>query len=390
MSKEFVITKKLTIKERVVFSNPSRLLLGEVRPFLGSLEGDAYAILRLDPYGEVGLVQKSRPYVEGPADMMMVPFYRPVSLITECTPDERHKLFALSGHLVELFERCCPHDYPVIAINQQSEGTTIPGKYAEDGTELKVQTIDQLHFHIFMEDKSGEPKFPIFRLKSEDRKDFLDPFSVVATDFIGPMVRQQILRSGLVCDYQIAWNSFPLGIRIFIDKPLSATTQEVALSNFLSGVQTQYCIMYELVASCFLSSDGSDMPRKRTERVDRVNQLVKKYDCLSEFSKRLLSLLAHKVTSSKQENRKYLRFVKGPALTWLLYAQDKQTVVNLSPRILSRGNAMESLGIWKDQFQDASSEVQQEHNCFYRNLLPIIDPQYKPIAGPLLAYQENE
>ena len=52
--------------------------------------------------------------------------------------------------------------------------------------------------------------------------------------------------------------------------------------------------------------------------------------------------------------------------------------INVSPRIISKGNAMESFGIWKDQFEDASQENQLEYNRFYLNLLSNINQIYCP------------
>ncbi|MFA6250438.1 MAG: hypothetical protein WC686_02915 [Candidatus Shapirobacteria bacterium] len=384
MSSELAIARDLVVKERIVHANPQRGDLSRYRLYLGTLESDAHTIVSLPNFGDVGLVQKRRPYVEGPADLMLVPFYRPVDLLTHCSPDEARELFFLSGHLIGVLSSLQLNGFPVIAINQQPEAGKIASKYAPDGTELKVQTINQLHFHLFIEDGSGQPKARVAQLNEEDQPDFLDPFSPIVAQLLAPIVAEHVCSSGLKGELRTVWDEFPVGLRITIEAPLPIVMQEPQLPVLLSQVQDRYCLAYNCLASNFL--DPSKRLIDRPERIRRTRQFLANTDCLSPLSRRHLLLLSSSVTSSEKETRHHLRFVQGPALTWLFFQQGRQTVVNIAPRILSRGNAMESLGIWKDQFDDAPVSTQCQYNAFYAELAARVDSRYRPRSGPLLNF----
>ena len=119
--------------------------------------------------------------------------------------------------------------------------------------------------------------------------------------------------------------------------------------------------------------------------MERVNDFLnKRCSNLSAFSQRIARLLAMNIVSSRSESRQYLRLIYGPASTWIIYEDDSGCYVHLSPKVLSRGNAMESLGIWKDQFDEADEQRQFALDDFYLKLLENIDDLYCPQKGPLL------
>jgi len=105
---------------------------------------------------------------------------------------------------------------------------------------------------------------------------------------------------------------------------------------------------------------------------------------LSAFSQRIARLLATNIVSSGSESRQYLRLIYGPASIWIIYENDSGCYIHLSPKVLSRGNAMESLGIWKDQFDEADEKRQLVLDDFYLKLIEEIDDSYSPQKGPLL------
>jgi len=382
----------LPIKKRIVFSNPQRVDVEARNPFLGKLEGDTHTILQLDGWGHVALVQKSRPYITGPADLMLIPIYRAISQVSELDDDEGRALLRMSGNVAHAMVRADEgkgQSHPVIAFNQQPACVCLPEKY-ENGVEVKTQTIDQLHFHIFLEDGQGEINWAIAGLKGEDKKDFFDILGLAFGEALIPDLKKRVMTLNNKAEVLFLRGRFPLGINIRWSESLEGVTNDPNLFSFIKFSQERLITFYQNFADC-LTVDGSHWWEKnsdlrpRSERIERVSDfLKKKCSNLSAFSQRITRLLAMNIVSSRSESRQYLRLIYGPASIWIIYEDDSGCYVHLSPKVLSKGNAMESLGIWKDQFDEVDKQRQLVLDDFYLRLLENIDDLYCPQKGPLL------
>jgi len=383
----------LPIKKRIVFSNPQRVDVEARNSFLGKLEGDTHTILQLDGWGHVALVQKSRPYITGPADLMLIPIYRDISQVSELDDDEGRALLRMSGSVAHAMVRADEgkgQSHSVIAFNQQPACVYLPEKY-ENGVEVKTQTINQLHFHIFLEDGQGETNGTIADLKEGDKKDFLDIFGIAFGEALIPVLKKKVTSLNNKAEVFFLKNRFPLGINIRWDESLESVTNDPNLFNFIKFSQERLIAFYQDFAGC-IAADGShwwenrnsDL-RSKSERIEKVNDFLKrKCGNLSAFSQRIARLLATNIVSSGSESRQYLRLIYGPASIWIIYENDSGCYIHLSPKVLSRGNAMESLGIWKDQFDEADEKRQLVLDDFYLKLIEEIDDSYSPQKGPLL------
>lgn len=361
--------KKLPIWQREVTPNNGRPTLRE----------DTHTLLQVNGLGTVGLVQKTRPYVSTPADLMLLPFEKEVSQLTELTAEEGRALFAVTADVATTLHTLIGTGVPVIGINQQPDCVLIPEKYAADGTELKVQTIDTLHLHVFVEDGSGWQRGTVGELEALDRYDFVDPFSLIVSELALPIVHAQLGGEGTV---DLQTSRFPIGLDIVFSGDISEVLAQPFFFTFLQSLQRELFKVYGDISGLVFHPDGDLRPQQ--ERVLNVQHFLQTAD-ISPYQKRLLVGVVSNLKPRNEEPRKHLRFVQGPALTWVIYQRGRQTHLAMTPRILSRGNAMESFGIWKDHpDENGDANHQRWINDFYWKLISALGKKYTPQPGPLL------
>lgn len=383
----------LPVKKRVVFSNPPGPNMCNDEPFLGELEKDTHTYLSVDNRGLIALVQKSRPYISGPADLMLIPAYRSVSQICELDDNEGQSLLEMSGvianSMVEISgDKNCGR--PVIALNQQPSCVSLPGKY-EEGVEVKIQTIDQLHLHIFLEDGEGDPFLTIGALSAEDKKDFLDIPGLVLSEALFPDVDHQATALNSLAETRFSLDKYPLGINIRWGRKITDITGDPKAFDFIKHVQDRLATAYQDFCRC-LTVGGDDWWLGRSqlrfsdERIARTEVLLETtYKHISDFGKRVALLIARNIVPGELEERRYLKMLYGPSCTWIFFEDSSGAYIHFSPKVLSRGNAMECLGIWKDQFEEADEARQRLQHSFYLDLQENLATRgYEVQKGPLL------
>ncbi len=366
----------LTVIKRVIPQNEV------ISPTEGTIFDDCVLHLHSDILGEVKFVRKKTQYVENPADGMLVLRDNAASQLTDLTLVEGKEFIRILFNLANTMHRHLGYGYPTISINQQRDCRLIPRKYLPDGTEVKVQTIDQLHAHIFIEDRSGYSLASLESLEGQDLYDHNDPYGVAATEILEQLVTQVISYYGLSDRYTVKFqrDSFPMGLQISVSNPFDAEDLSGEIFLILNEIQYQAYSAYSELENLITSTDGILLPRR--ERSSIATQWLSKFNLTEKSYRQLYTLIVALKPKISNEARTYLRLIQGPAMTWVLQDGYGRTEIYVTPRIFSRGNAMEVLGVYVENEGKSSAERTNQLNGFYIELQQNIDPVFSPRIGP--------
>lgn len=328
--------------------------------------------------GRMGLTYKKTPYVENPADLMLILEDSEVSQLTDFTTDQGVSFFRACGEVATNMASMIGEGKPFIALNQQADCTAIPFKFAPDGTELKVQTIDNIHAHIFIETGYGENMGPAHEMTEMDQVDFMDPYGIA----VGKLF-QEYAQGLLPIDSPtvVTFNemNYPLGLTFTLNGGIKENLSSADFFNLIQDVQRQYVKMYRQVYSLLTNESGQ--LRTHQERKILVEEFLKTHNVTDETKRDLLTLCVA-TKNVELEERKQMRLVRGPALTWVIYEDGVNTKATMIFRIVSRGNATDALGIWVEPKGIASEEREMELQNFYGALMSNLGNNYNVFPGP--------
>lgn len=326
-----------------------------------NMEPDAVFILEDDILGKTALVEKLTPYTNNPADLMLVNLERKETQITQLDERSRLRYFQILGMTANAFEKVTK-EKTFICFNQQENCEQIAQKYSPDGTELKVQTINSLHAHIFSENFQGD----FFRNLSElDQKDFYDFYDPLGMTFSEIVYREVVKKSGMD-NLSIIDQQYPFGILLKMRGKFGEVPASDNLARMVCELQTRYSEIYNQIARGMEAEIlGHDKKRRKDSFQKKLPQLAD----LSKPSQRIVKTIFLALKDDPlQEEKKYLRFVQGSALTWIITQNQDFLEATLSPKVLSRGNAMEALGIWVEQAPKNNPNRQAIKQSFYQLL----------------------
>lgn len=330
--------------------------------------------------GQVSLIRKRTPYVSNPSDIMLMLPDQSASQITDLTNSQGGRLLEVCTEILRVSgSRIQGARY--ISINQQTECLDIPQKFASDGTELKVQTFNELHAHIFIRPYgTNYLQTQATSLEEEDYYDFFDEFGIVVSKAFFQTVNPKIIEN-----YHVALsfqeNRFPIGINI------SSSIRDfnsVQLFEFMNFLQEEYVSFYYRFANEMQDENGVLL--SRSERMSLYNKLRNSIS-LSKDDEKVLKTLLIATRETNLESRKHMKYIKGPALTWLLEFGATNINLHLAIKFLARGNAMESLGVWVDQVLSKDRRQQTlAQVTHYKYLIENMDPIYNAKPGRIFTH----
>lgn len=343
------------------------------------LDPNEFMELETPVLGQLSLVRKKTPYVDNPSDMMIRMKDFEYSQITEMPAEKGAALLEICGEILDISEEKFD-GRKFIAINQQVECNNIPSKYAQDGTELKVQTINEIHPHMFILPADYPNTWKLGELEDEDFHDFYDEFAVAVSEALSKSfnvgnssVRKTFNR-----------NMYPVGLIFHVSR--DGLKEFYQTFDLMQRFQSEYSNLYYQYIGLILDQDGNLLPRK--ERLEEMRERVERLNLSKESEHSLLKMFVSSIPRD-QEDRKYLRFIQGPALTWLIEISDTDLMVHPSLRFVSRGNAMESLGVWVDQDYDRQDTHLEGQKKLYQKLIRRMH-QYKAKKGNIYKFIDQK
>lgn len=343
---------------------------------------DSFLTLEHPLIGTVALTRKRTQYVTGPADTMIVPLDLNASQLTELTVVQGHVFFEVCGCVAAAMLELAGNGYPVIAVNQQPECVNIPQKFASDGTELKVQTIDHLHSHVFIEDGAGVRGKKIAELDSASRNDFLDRLGLAASHLLLARINRKLVEFSFRPVAFFSESKFPLGINIPFIGGIRGLMANKKVFRLVTEVQEDLIELYGSVEGHMLDED-----KERKKR--QLELFLSGLDAPASVKNYLLTV-AMAIKKDAAGLEKHLHLVMGPAMTWIFFEKEKKTFINLTPRFFSRGNAMEALGIWVEPIEVNKEKNLASQDAFYRLLMVKLGKLFNTEAGQVLLEYEKE
>ncbi|MBI5358597.1 hypothetical protein HZB69_03175 [Candidatus Amesbacteria bacterium] len=337
-------------------------------------EADSLAIISDNLWGRFGVVRKWTQYVTGSADVMIIPLGSNVSQLTELEAPRLGRFLHLCGSLVAEMHRECGNGFPVVAINQQPECVNIPDKYAADGTELKVQTINEVHAHLYIENGKYNHTIPPSKLKAEDRYSFIDPLGIIAGGLIYKEACDTLERIPGFVKLHLFDDKYPLGVNFELTGGISENLDKTELCAFVADTQSWIFGIYRSLENKL---------RQTTDRTDVVDWFLKEHH-MDKKSADYISKIISIIRDHSVVEKKHHRFVPGPAMTWIIYERGGNTFVNLAPRILSRGNASESFGVWVEPVDniDGNGEMVSDQKKFWDSIITKLSKTLDITKGP--------
>lgn len=326
--------------------------------------------------GDISLIRKKTPYTSNPVELMITIPEVPVSQLTELKIEQGAEFFNISEEILKISSKKVS-GRPLLSINQQHEGVNIPEKFAADGTEVKVQTIDPLHGHLFVDSGGGEEAFLIKHLDDTDKYDFYDVFSIAIAEYLYCVLSMSKDFSSINLKFDIS--KPPYGL--LIEFPANSDNHE--MFSLIQRLQLYYLDLYYQVYSEMVDLKGEPLPKR--QRFHRAQELLKEIE-ISEASKHSLITMLSASVPLNLENRKFLRFIQGPALTWIIDFFGDSKRVYMGPKILSRGNAMEALGVWVDQAFDRTDEGEHAQIEFYKYLIKRLGKDFQARKGEIFNF----
>jgi hypothetical protein len=341
-------------------------------------EADSLAIVVDDLWKRFGIVRKWTQYMTGPADVMIIPLGTNVSQLTELDSPRLNRFFHLCGSLIDEMQRECGNGFPVVAINQQPECVNIPNKYAVDGTELKVQTIDCLHAHLYIENGEHHHKIAHSSLRPEDKLSFVDPVGIIAGEIINNELSGVLEKIPGFVKSHLFVDRYPLGVNLELTGGIRENLDKIELCRFMADTQSWIFAIYRSL---------EDRLKQTTDRTNVVDWFLGEHH-MDKRSAKYVSKIIRTIKDCSKVKKKHHRFVPGPAMTWIIYERDGNTFVNLTPRILSRGNASESLGVWVEPLDNTSGnkEAMSNQEKFWNSIITKLSSTLDIKKGP--AYDE--
>jgi len=320
-------------------------------------EADGLVVLEDSVIGRMAIVRKLTQYVNSPADAMLVPLDLGVSQLTEMTDRLGQHFMEVNGKVVE-------------SMSHLSQG----------GTELKVQTIDRLHSHVYIEDGAGKSILRLYQLRKSDQYCYYDPVGLAASEVIGLMAGTFLSEKHLSGCLFNNENQFPLGINIRFRQSVPDLLKGDVAWQVINYLQSAYYELYGNIEKNIVTPDGLV---NKPSRLKVCENLIRNFG-LSDHSKKLIQFCLSNLTKLSEMVDKNLKFVQGPALTWIIYGSSSETFINISPKLLSRGNASDALGFWVEPNGETNNEDLSIQLDFYRQLIKLIDPSLNPQPGKLL------
>jgi hypothetical protein len=306
---------------------------------------------------KVNGVVKLNQYTVTPYEIALFPTHRPVSELTDLSTEEGKTIMGSVYDTATSMKHMLGDSANItIGINQHHNVENLPAEI-ERGSEqvpTRVQTIDQLHIHVYA-DLPGEDKIkPLSELEKSKQREIRDPYIFAAAELISPYVELlQAEHPEIWGETKIQDRNFPLGLNITLPQGLETITAE----PFFTGLQTlqnAYKYEYEQITNCLVDTNIADnygmfQVRPEKERAERTKTYLQSHPELSDYTKTLLRKTAQQHASFAEVEKHYHTFVRGAAFTLGIYQNEqKETVLNWQPRVISRGNILSSFGIFRN------------------------------------------
>lgn len=374
--------RDIQMPARVVRDRP----VGTFSHDIESLRENSFAVVITGSDSEIGLVSKSRNYSATEYDIMVSCLDNERSSLHEMTEQDRNSFFSLVASIANRMHKISGLPF-VVGLNQHPNGHKLPYKN-EVGQKNRVQTLQPLHVHIYETAVFPDGSHRMGDLNKEDQRDICDPLVLLS----GDVLRAELSRSEIVknagAKTVLTITEPPLGLNITF--PIDFTSFLTSNSHLLAEIQTKALSVYERIPSLFIQpSDGNIGELLPVDqRMENVRQFLDSTQLtLSQNSQRMLYTLARNIKDAAIVPS-YNTFISGPAVTYTIIDRgDGKTLLNVHPRLMSRGNSPDSYCIYVDNEKTQSAETKHDiatKIVFYERLIKDLGHKFDIYPGQFM------
>lgn len=368
---------------RVVKDRPANTFRHDVE----SLRENSFAIVTTSSGAEIGLISKARNYSATEFDVMLSFLDDDRSAIHELAVEDREAFFSTVAEVSERMHSISSL-HLAIGLNQHPNGHTLPYKN-QLGQKNRVQTLQPLHVHIYETEVFPNGERRMGDLDMKDQRDICDPLVLLSGEVLMNELSQREPMASTAVAMDLTVTDPPLGLNIRF--PVSLNTFLSENSNVISEVQTAALETYSTLSAMFLNQDTGIVFPLDT-RTQNVEQFLSDHQ-LTRYSQQMLRTLAREMKGIS-EVPSYNTFINGPAVTYTLTETDTgETIFNIHPRLMSRGNSPDSYCIYVDNSKTQSAETADDVNtkiAFYEHLTEQLSECFDVKIGQFMDRKSTE
>lgn len=364
---------------RVVKDRP----VGTFRHDVESLRDNSFAIVTTSSQAEIGLISKARNYSATEFDVMLSFLDDDKSEIDKLTEEDRQAFFSTAAEVLKSMSNISGLRLAV-GLNQHPNGHKLPYKN-ELGQKNRVQTLKPLHVHVYETEVSPNGTRCMGDLDIEDQRDICDPLVLLSGEILMNELSQRELVANAATQMDLTITDPPLGLNISFPVGLSDFLSEN--SDVISEVQSVVVETYSQFSTFFLDQESGELLPK-DDRIRLVKQfLAENGQQLTRYSKKMLLILAREIKEIS-EVPSYNTLINGAAVTYTLTeTEEGNTIFNIHPRLMSRGNSPESYCIYVDNSETQSAETADDVNIkivFYEQLVGQLNQELDIKSGEFM------
>ncbi len=349
---------------------------------VASLRENAFGVVITTSGAEIALISKARNYSSTPFDTMVSFLDERKSAIHVLSDDDREDFFGLVTGVARGMRELS--GLPIaIGLNQHPNGHLLPYRN-EAGQKNRVQTLQPLHVHVYEIGNYADKKQRMGNLDKEEQTDISDPLLKLSGEILQAELSQSASLLNAGASFDLRTDALPLGLHVVF--PIGVDQFLTEYSELLAQMQDQALHVYGQLANVFTQPTGPAMHLlsidQRRENMD-VFLDTTPY-ALPGNSETALRWLANNIKDVKDVPSHHT-FVNGFAVTYTIMDKGNDTtLVNIHPRLMSRGNSPDSLGIYKENTSEETEADILGKIDFYNDLLENLHPTWHPLSGPFL------
>lgn len=349
---------------RVVKDRP----VGTFRHDVESLRENSFAIVTTGSQAEIGLISKARNYSATEFDVMLSFLNDDKSEIDKLPEEDRLAFFSTVAEVLERMDNISGL-HLAVGFNQHPNGHRLPYKN-ELGQKNRVQTLQPLHVHIYETEIFPDGTRRMGNLDIEDQRDICDPLVLLSGEILMNELSQRELVANTATRMDLTITDPPLGLNIRFPVSLPNFLREN--SGIISEVQSVVVETYGRFSTFFLDQESGEL-LPTADRTRKVKQfLAEDGQQFAPYSRKMLLTIAREMKGISGVPS-YNIFIKGAAVTYTLTeTEEGDTMFNIHPRLMSRGNSPDSYCIYVDNSETQSAETADDVNAkivFYGRLV---------------------
>ncbi len=313
-----------------------------------TLDFGNFSLLELrGPNSRLSFLPKKHNYSASPDELMIVPSNRFIRSMEEMTANELQEVFNVLFTYVDAV-RISSSGSAFISWNYHDTKGVRDLPWDKTG---RVQTLEQIHFHVGSFDKEYDTDIPWNSLSKAQQLEVRDPFIFVANDLLSNEIQKNKSLFNDVFRYSLDTSKYPLGTNLYLDVHDKGPSKVEAVTKIARNLHELITKLYTKVVEDLTYCAITGLSIKDTSEL-----ISDRYSGLSKYSKRLLVKSSRRILDNPSDS--IYDFVSGCAYSiGIFFEANELCSINIQPRILSRGNIVSTTGVIRQGFLNLTEDL---------------------------------